>query len=100
MGRCCGGKNAGLPISKRRYMAGLGVFLGYHSTVAVALHALAVPIPGLRRVRDFHRRVYLTELGEVLRREDININGPSPLDNSEQVCEVVTLPTDAVAQGA
>ncbi len=95
MGRCCGGKNAGLPISKRRYMAGLTVFVGYHSTVAVALHTLAVPFSGLRKVRDFHRQVYLTELGEVLRRDDININGPPPLDDSEQVCEVVPIETAA-----
>ena len=98
MGKCCGGKNAGLPISKRRYLAGLGVFLGYHSTVAAALHTLAVPFPELRRVRDFHRKVYLTELGEVLRREDININGQLPDDNSEQICEVVPLdPSQGVA---
>ncbi len=98
MGRCCGGKNAGLPISKRRYLAGLGVFVGYHSTVAAALHALAVPFPDLRRVRDFHRTVYLTELGEVLRRQDININGPAPGDDSEQICEVV--PIDAAEREA
>ena len=72
-------------------MAGLTVFLGYHSTVAVALHALAVPFTDLRKVRDFHRRVYLAELGEVLQRQDININGPSPVDDSEQICEVVSI---------
>ncbi len=98
MGRCCGGKNAGLPISKRRYLAGLSVFVGYHSTVATALHVLAVPLPSLRRVRDFHRQVYLSELGEVLRLQDININGPAPGDDSEQVCEIV--PIDATEQAA
>ena len=28
MGRCCGGKNAGKPITVPRYLAGLGVFCG------------------------------------------------------------------------
>ncbi len=86
MANCCGGKNAGKPISWGRYMTGLGVFLGYHGAVGTVLHAAAVPFPGLRRVRDFHRQVFLTELREVARLEDINVNGR--LDHVQKACEI------------
>ena len=76
MADCCGGKNAGKPISVPRYLAGLGVFFAYHGSVSVALHALAVPMPHLRKVRDFHRQLFIQEGKEVLRREDINVGGP------------------------
>lgn len=71
MGRCCGGKNAGKPISWTRYFAGVGVFCAYHGTVGAVLHAAAVPLPALRKIRDFHREVSLRDPGEILRREDI-----------------------------
>ena len=41
MATCCGGKNAGKPISWTRYLAGCGVFFTYHSAVAAALHVAA-----------------------------------------------------------
>ena len=87
MANCCGGKNAGKRISVSRYMAGLAVFFGYHGTVATVLHAVAVPVPQLRKVRDFHREVFLTEGKEVIRQEDINVNGR--LDTVEPMaCEI------------
>ena len=87
MANCCGGKNAGKRISVSRYMAGLCVFFGYHGTVATVLHAVAVPFPNFRKVRDFHREVFLTEGKEVIRREDINVNGR--LDEAEPMdCEI------------
>ena len=88
MARCCGGKNAGKPITVPRYLAGLGVFVGYHSVVAVGLHAAAKPLPGLKRVRDFHRRLFLDELKEVVRLEDINIGGLLNLPEEEVVCPI------------
>lgn len=78
MANCCGGKNAGKPISWPRYLAGVAVFFAYHGAVSVALHAASVPRPRWRQVRDFHRRVFFTEGVEVLRRHNINVNGPEP----------------------
>lgn len=86
MANCCGGKNAGKPISWPRYLAGCAVFFGYHGTVAAALHLAAIPNKGLRHVRDFHRDVFLRESLEVLARRDINVNGPEP----ERICEAPT----------
>lgn len=85
MGRCCGGKNAGKPISWGRYMAGLTVFCGYHGAIGTVLHAAALPFPDLRRVRDFHRQVCLQDLKEILRLQDINLGGRG----GELKCEVL-----------
>jgi hypothetical protein len=75
MANCCGGKNAGQPISWLRYLAGVAVFFGYHGTVAIVLHVASIPFKRWRQVRDFHRRVFFSEAIEVLRRRDINVNG-------------------------
>lgn len=87
MANCCGGKNAGKPITWSRYLSGLSVFLGYHGAMRVLLSGLSVPIPALRRVRDFHRVVFETELKEVLQLEDINVNGRLG-ETREAVCAV------------
>lgn len=74
-------------------MAGLCVFFGYHTSVAAVLHAAAIPIPRLRRVRDFHRGVFFAEGKEVLRMEDINVNGR--LDEADPMaCEIEPGATD------
>ncbi len=86
MGRCCGGKNAGKPISVKRYLLGLFVFGTYHGGITTLLHAAALPFPRLRTVRDFHKAVMMRDLREVLSREDININGPPPVE--EEPCEI------------
>lgn len=87
MGRCCGGKNAGKPISITRYLTGIFVFTTYHGSVSLVLHTLAVPFRRLRKVRDFHRELMMRDLREVLAREDININGPPPVDE-EEACPI------------
>jgi hypothetical protein len=73
MADCCGGKNAGKPISWARYAAGFGVFVGYHGTVAAALHVAALRRPELERVRDFQWRVFTNELREVVALQDMNV---------------------------
>lgn len=91
MANCCGGKNAGKPVSTRRYLAGLGVFVGYHGAMRVMLEAASLPFPALRKVRDFHKEVFETELKEVLALEDINLNGRLGATRDEalgQVCAV------------
>ncbi|MCP4868117.1 MAG: hypothetical protein GY898_05310 [Proteobacteria bacterium] len=75
MARCCGGKNAGKPITVPRYLAGLAVFATYHSVVAVGLRAAARVKPEISHVRDFHRTVFKDELKEVIRRDGINVGG-------------------------
>ena len=90
MGRCCGGKNAGKPISWGRFAAGVGVFCGYHGAVGTLLHVVAVPVPALRKVRDFHREVALTEFVEIMQLRDINVGGP------EQVAADAACPVPAV----
>ena len=78
MGRCCGGKNAGKPISWSRYALGLGVFCGYHGAIGALLHVAAVPNAGWRKVRDFHKDVCLDELRQILLRQDVNVGGVAP----------------------
>ncbi len=73
MGSCCGGKNAGKPISWPRYLAGLTVFCGYHGAVLGTLAAASLPFPRLRQVRDFHAQVFRNDLREIVAREDINV---------------------------
>ncbi len=89
MANCCGGKNAGKPISWGRYAAGLGVFVGYHGAMRVLLEAASRVSPDLKKVRDFHKSVFETELKEVLRLEDINVNGRLGAPSTpEGACEV------------
>jgi hypothetical protein len=88
MAECCGGKNAGKTISWKRYLTGLTVFLGYHGTVTVALHLLALPFPKLKKVRDFQRTVFSSELREILKLEDINVNGRLDDEMPETACEM------------
>lgn len=87
MGKCCGGKNAGKPISLPRYLAGLGIFCTYHSTVAVMLKVAARPIPHLRPVRDFHSQLFRDELKEILAREDINLQS-RVLKQEDEFCAI------------
>ncbi len=88
MARCCGGKNAGKPITVPRYLAGLGVFVGYHSAVAIGLHAVCLPVRRLRHVRDFHRTVFKDELKDILSRDGINVGGLLRPVDVDQFCEV------------
>lgn len=91
MGRCCGGKNAGKPISWGRYALGLGVFCTYHGAIGALLHVAAVPNKELRKVRDFHKDLCLTELREILLRQDVNVGGPMP-DTEAAACPVPSDP--------
>jgi hypothetical protein len=75
MGRCCGGKNAGKPITIPRYLAGLGVFCAYHVGVQALLRVAAGRLPHLEQVRDFQAKVFRDELQEVLRRDEIRVEG-------------------------
>jgi hypothetical protein len=86
MADCCGGKNAGKPISLPRYLAGLGVFFAYHGTVCATLHVVAVPVKSLRKVRDFHRKLFIQEGLEVLKREDINVGKKNHV--AEEACPI------------
>ena len=101
MGKCCGGKNAGKPITYPRYLAGLSVFCAYHSGVNLLLRAAAKPFPELSKIRDFQTKVFRDELKEVLRQETINVGGllrPSAADPSCEVgIEVFPIPTTAQA---
>jgi hypothetical protein len=88
MGKCCGGKNAGLPISVPRYVAGLGVFCTYHTAVHVLLRAAARPLPHLRTVRDFHGQLFKDELKEIVQRQGVNIGGFFSVPEHEKACDV------------
>lgn len=109
MANCCGGKNAGKKIGWGRYAAGLTVFIGYHGAMRALLTAASVPVPALKKVRDFHKECFETDLKEILAFEDINLNGrldttpcdiPYSLDDIETVSvddePVVTIPFTAV----
>lgn len=88
MGRCCGGKNAGKPITVPRYLAGLGVFCGYHAAVQVLLRVASRPLPQLRDVRDFQAKVFRDELRDLLQRDEINVGGLVKPDAWDPSCEV------------
>ncbi len=88
MGKCCGGKNAGKPISVPRYVAGLGVFCTYHSAVHVLLRVAAKPLPQLRSVRDFHGQLYSDELREILKRDGVNIGGLFSVPEDSKACDI------------
>jgi len=96
MARCCGGKNAGKPITIPRYLAGLAVFASYHAVVGVGLHVAAVPMPGIKHVRDFHRKVFKDELKEVLGREGINVGGWRHAIEVDDYCEIALPDFDAL----
>ena len=96
MADCCGGKNAGKPISWARYAAGFGVFVGYHGTVAAALHVAALRRPELERVRDFQWQVFTNELREVVALQDMNVGEAGRLAwestrDQPKVCETGAL---------
>ena len=87
MGRCCGGKNAGKPISLPRYLAGVGVFCVYHTAIKAVLKVASVPRPDLKQVSEFHSTLFKVELKEILAREDINL--PSRLlRREEEFCPI------------
>ena len=88
MGRCCGGKNAGKPITLPRYLAGIGVFCGYHVAVQVLLRVAAKPIPHLREVRDFQAQVFRDEFREILQRDEIHVGGLLRSEEWDPSCEV------------
>lgn len=80
MAGCCGGKNAGKPISKGRYLFGLSFFVTYHSMVRVALSGASLVNRRFRPVRDFHRQYYSHLLAEAWHRDGIALGKP---DDSE-----------------
>ncbi len=88
MGKCCGGKNAGKPISVPRYIAGLGIFCTYHTAVHALLRVAAKPIPGLAHVRDFHGQLFKDELKEILARDGVNVHGVLRTPEWEKACDI------------
>jgi hypothetical protein len=47
---CCGGKKAGIPISKSRYRFGLLLFLGVHCLILAWMATLSLFVPKYRRL--------------------------------------------------
>ncbi len=88
MARCCGGKNAGKPITVPRYLAGLTVFATYHGAVLVGLHAAARVVPAIGHVRDFHRTLFKDELRQIIGREGINVGGWVEPVEIDEYCEI------------
>ncbi|MBM4353011.1 MAG: hypothetical protein FJ109_04330 [Deltaproteobacteria bacterium] len=74
MAGCCGGKNAGKPISRKRYALGMAFFAAYHAAVGAALTSAGVLVPRFRPVRDFHRRYFLHLWQEAWRRKGIHLD--------------------------
>ncbi len=73
MAGCCGGKNAGKPISKARYVMGLAFFTGYHGAVHAALSGASLVSRQMVPVRDFHTRYFRHLLAEAIKREGISV---------------------------
>lgn len=80
MGRCCGGKNAGKPISPLRWYVGRGVFLGYHAVVQGMILSISPLSSTVRTLGRFHRQ-YIRELWrQIGEREGIKVvDGHEPL---------------------
>ncbi len=100
MARCCGGKNAGKPITVPRYLAGLAVFAGYHSVVLVGLRVAAKVKPEIAHVRDFHRNVFKDELKEVLTRDGIHVGGWVAPVEIDEYCAIELPDFDALGEAA
>ena len=47
---CCGGKDAGKPITSSRYYLGLFMMLGTHIAILAAVAALSLFVPRYRRL--------------------------------------------------
>ncbi len=75
MAGCCGGKNAGKPITRGRYALGMAFFAAYHAAVQLALSGVGLVSPRFRPVRDFHRRYFAHLFKETCRREGISLIG-------------------------
>lgn len=75
MAGCCGGKNAGKPISFSRYLLGLAFFSTYHLGVHTVLRAASLANSRLAPVRDFHAHYFSHLLQETLRRDGITLPG-------------------------
>jgi hypothetical protein len=88
MGRCCGGKNAGKPITVPRYLAGIGIFCAYHGAIQLVLRIASRPLPHLRDVQEFQSTVFRDELKEVLRRDEIHVGGVFSPTQHDPSCEV------------
>jgi hypothetical protein len=71
MAGCCGGKNAGRPIGKARYIMGLAFFTGYHGAVHAALSGVSLVSRQMVPVRDFHTRYFRHLFAEAIKRDGI-----------------------------
>jgi hypothetical protein len=75
MAGCCGGKNAGKPISWPRYIAGVAFFTAYHSAVHAALLAASSVNRRYTHVRRFHGQYFRHLLRETVTRQGITLPG-------------------------
>lgn len=85
MAGCCGGKNAGKPISRARYALGLAFFTGYHGAVHAALSGAALLSPRMAPVRAFHTNYFGHLLREAVGREGIVVGESAESDESCRV---------------
>lgn len=109
MGRCCGGKNAGKPITPLRWYVGRGVFLGYHSVVQGMILSVSPFSSTVRTLGKFHRQ-YMRELWrQIAEREGIKVvatdapdaAAPAPAAGQQPVAPpVVAVPPVAAATAA
>jgi len=75
MAGCCGGKNAGKPISRKRYWLGMGFFAAYHVAVQSMLSMAGAVSPRFKPVAAFHREYFRHIFSEAARREGVTLEG-------------------------
>jgi hypothetical protein len=84
MAGCCGGKNAGKPISPFRYAAGMAFFVTYHTAVAAALAGAEKVSSRFAPVKRFHRTYFRHLLQETMKRQGITVGDAAPQCAVEQ----------------
>ncbi|MBM4387835.1 MAG: hypothetical protein FJ088_08860 [Deltaproteobacteria bacterium] len=75
MAGCCGGKDAGKPITGRKYYIGMALFVMYHLFVQTLLLVLSLFVKKYRKITKFHRIYFSHVLDEIKSKKGITIAG-------------------------
>lgn len=87
---CCGGKNAGSPITSNRYLIGQILYLWYTGTVFAILFALSFFVKRFQNVRRFWGLYFPSTFSEIRTQKDIAI-----VDRPEAVEAAAPCPLEA-----
>jgi hypothetical protein len=75
---CCGGKDAGKPITRSRYFFGLFMILGTHCAIFLALVLVSLVFPRYRKLLRAYYEYSLKVFRSVFQKERIVIGHADP----------------------